>query len=471
MMIKPFLAALFVIATFPAHAALEIQSWKLDNGAKVLFVENHSIPIVDISVEFDAGARRDPDGKEGLAAMTSAMLARGLREDRDEGNQSSMTVVAPTMTEAQISDAFADTAAQRGGGAGNDRASITLRTLSSQKERDASVILTSRLLAHPSFPAPLLERDKARVIASIREDLTRPEAIAEKAFWRLAYGEHPYGENATVESVQGISREDLDRFHRTHYVANRAVVSMIGDISREQANAIAQQITRRLPKGEPLRELADVPAPTSQQERIFHPASQAHILIGAPALRRNDPDFFPLTVGNYVLGGGGFVSRLTHQVREKRGLSYSVYSFFNPMAQKGPFQIGLQTQKEQADAALEVVRETVADYLRTGPTDAELQAAKDNLIGGFALRIDNNRKILDHIAMIGFYDMPLDYLDHWTERVAQVTAGDIRAAFNRTISQDKLATVVVGVGPAVTPASVPAAAPPAASNPVAVPAQ
>jgi zinc protease len=188
-----------------------------------------------------------------------------------------------------------------------------------------------------------------------------------------------------------------------------------------------------------------VPETRGQEQRIPHPASQAHILMGVPALARGDADFFPLTVGNYVLGGGGFVSRLTHEVREKRGLAYSVYSYFNPLAQPGPFTIGLQTKKEQTAQALKVVRETLDAFLRDGPTAAEVAAAKDNLIGGFPLRIDSNRKILDNIAVIGFYRLPLDYLDTWTERVKAVSIADIRAAFRRKLDAGALATVVVGL--------------------------
>jgi zinc protease len=219
---------------------------------------------------------------------------------------------------------------------------------------------------------------------------------------------------------------------------------MIGDISRAEADAIAQQLTVRLPRGEPLPALPEVPAPQAREERIEHPASQAHILMGAPALMRGDPDYFPLTVGNYILGGGSFVSRLMREVREKRGLAYSAYSYFLPLAQPGPFQAGLQTQKGQADEALKVVRHTIGDFMRNGMTPQELKAAKDNLIGGFALRIDNNRKILDNVAAIGFYNLPLDYLDTWTANVGKVTAADIKAAFNRKLAPDRLATVIVG---------------------------
>jgi zinc protease len=250
-----------------------------------------------------------------------------------------------------------------------------------------------------------------------------------------------------VASVDAITRDDLVAFHANHYVANRAVVAMIGDASRADADKIARQLTERLPQGAPLPELPPVVIGTASEKRIPHASSQAHILIGEPALARHDPDYFPLIVGNYVLGGGGFVSRLMNEVREKRGLTYGVSSYFDPMAQPGPFQIGLQTKSDQADQALKIVRETVADYLRDGPTASELTAAKDNMIGGFALRIDSNRKILENIAAIGFYRLPLDYLDTWTKNVANVKIEQIKTAFNRKLQMDKLSTVVVGATP------------------------
>ncbi len=422
-----------------AHAALNIQHWTLSNGARVYFVENHTIPILDVNVDFDAGSRRDPAGKAGTASLTNGMLARGIRAVAlPDGSQE------PALSEAEISDALADVAAQRGGGPGVDRSGMGMRTLSSATERDQSIRLLARLLAHPSMPEAFLVRDKARTVASIRESLTKPEYIADKSFWRLAYGSHPYGTETTVETVEAITREDLLEFHRRHYVANRAVISIIGDVSREQAQVIATELTRRLPQGEPLSPLPDVAASTGAEQRIPHPASQAHILIGMPALSRGDPDFFALTVGNYILGGGGFVSRISREVREQRGLAYSSYSYFSPMAQSGPYQAGLQTRKDQTDEALKVVRETIAKFLRDGPTDAELKAAKDNLIGGFPLRIDNNRKILDNLAMIGYHQLPLDYLDTWTAQVSKVTIADIRAAFARKLAMDRMVTVIVG---------------------------
>jgi len=188
--------------------------------------------------------------------------------------------------------------------------------------------------------------------------------------------------------------------------------------------------------------------PAAETRAIGHHASQAHILIGAPGIRRDDPDYFPLFVGNYVLGGGGFVSRITDEVRQKRGLAYSAYSYFSPLMREGPFLIGMQTQRDQAGQALEVVRKTLRDFVADGPTAAELTAAKQNIVGGFPLRIDSNRKILDYLEVIGFYRLPLTYLEDFVKNVEQVTAADIRAAFQRRVHPDRMVTVVVGPGEA-----------------------
>jgi zinc protease len=438
-MFKKLIIVVLLVSSGFAQAALKIQHWVLDNGARVYFVENHTIPMLDVNLDFDAGSRRDPANKAGLASLTNGMLARGIaKATLPDGS------VEPAMSEASISDAIADVAAQRGGGVSADRGGMSIRTLSSPAEREQSVRLLARLLAHPSFPQDLFERDKARTVASVRESLTRPESIASKAFWRLNYGDHPYGAEATVESIEAATRDDLIRFHREHYVTNRAVIAMIGDITRAEADAIAKEVTRRLPQGAPLPELPAVAIPAGGEQRIAHPASQAHIVFGMPTLARSDPDFYALTIGNYILGGGGFVSRLTREVREKRGLAYSAYSYFNPMAQPGPYMAGLQTRKDQAEDALKVMRDTIGAYVRNGPTEEELRAAKDNLIGGFALRIDNNRKILDQIANIGFYGLPLDYLDTWPDIVAKISVADVRAAFQRKLVMDRMITVIVG---------------------------
>ena len=416
------------------YAALPIQHWVTENGARVFFVETHAIPVLDISVEFDAGSRRDPAGKAGLAALTNGSLDKGIvGEGRED------------VTEAQILDTFADAGALRSNMTGMDRAGYSLRVMSGHAESEPAIRMMAQLLAKPSFPEALLERDKARLVASLKEEMTRPDSIAAKAFRKDIYPAHPYGESSTPESVERITREDMMEFHKTHYVANRAVISLVGDIDVERARQIAREISSGLIVSDrDLPTLPDVTVPAGKTNVIAHPATQAHILIGMPALRRGDPDFFALTVGNYILGGGGFSSRLMDEVREKRGLSYSVYSQFQPMLQPGPFIISLQTEKKQATDAISVVNATLDDFLRKGPDATELQSARDHLVNSFAMKMDNNLKVLELIAMIGYYRLPLDYLDHWTEKVAQVTAADVKDAMNRKLNEGKMVTVIVG---------------------------
>ncbi|MFT4100197.1 MAG: pitrilysin family protein [Burkholderiaceae bacterium] len=417
-----------------ANAALPIEQWTTPSGARVLFVRAPSIPMLDVRIDFDAGSRYDPPDKAGLAALTQGMLLRG----------------AKGLDESAIDEGFADLGALVGGSAGSDRASVSLRSLSSRAELDAAVDLLGRLLAAPSFAEPVFERERERVLQAVREADLRPASIAQRAFDTMLYGAHPYGLNASVETLARIRREDMQAFFSARYGARRAVVSMIGDVDRRQAEAIAERLTRVLPAGGEPPAMPPVALPDKAAERrIAHGASQSHILIGVPAIARGDDDFFALLVGNYVLGGGSFVSRLYGEVREKRGLAYSVYSYFSPQLQLGPFTIGLQTQKAQTAVALEVVRETLARFMREGPTAAEIEAAKDNLVGGFALRIDSNAKILENLSLIGYYRLPLDYLDTWPSRIQAVTVDQVRAAFARHVPIDRLVTVVVGAGEAV----------------------
>lgn len=423
--------ALLMAAPVLAQAGVQIQHWQTSSGARVYFVESHDLPILDISVEFPAGSGADTPEKSGLASMTRHMIglgAEGLDEDR-------------------ISKAFADVGAVFGGRFESDRAGISLRTLSSERERRQALDTFTKVLQQPSFPESVLEREKARTIAALKEADTKPETIADRAFEKLLYGSHPYGLRGSgeIDTVAALKREDLVAFYGARYTRNRAVVAIMGDVSRKEAESIAESLTQGLPGGGTLPPLPEVAAPEKAQlERIPHPASQAHILVGYTGMTRNDPDYFPLWVGNYALGGGGFVSRLTEEVRQKRGLAYSVYSYFLPLEQRGPFQIGLQTKKEQAEEALRVVRETLENYIAKGITSEELKAAKDNIIGGFPLRIDSNKKIIEYLAMIGFYQLPLTYLDDFIGNVEKVTAAQIRDAFRRRIRTGDLVTVVVG---------------------------
>lgn len=433
-----------LVALLWADAAIagpNIQHWTASTGARVYLVEVHALPIIDVEVDFAAGSAYEPPAKAGLAGFTRGLLDAG----------------AGDLDEQAISDRSADLGADIGGGTGLDRASLSLRTLSSETERDGTIDLAAKLLAHPTFPQAVLDREKVRAVAALREALTQPGTIAERRFTEAVYGNHPYGHPPTVESLQQITRDDLVAFHRDHYNAASASVAIVGDVTRAQAERIATRLTADLPRGAAPAALARPAPPAARTVRVDNPSAQAHILIGQPGIKRDDPDYYPLLVGNYTLGGGGFVSRLTKEVREKRGLAYSVYSYFDPQEQLGPFEIGLQTRGGEVKEALKVVDSTVADFIAHGPTAEELQAAKDNIINGFGLRLDSNRKILGYVAMIGFHQLPLDWLDQYPEKVAKVTAEEVRDAFARRIQPEHMVTVVVGGNGAGAPAA-PAAA-------------
>lgn len=421
-------AALCCVSTL-AFSTPNIQHWQSASGAKVLFVENHDIPMLDVAVNFPAGSSFDAADKSGMAGLTHHLLDAG-----SEG-----------LSEDQIATSMADIGAILGGSFDQDRASVSLRTLSTEQVRDQALDIMARVLQKPFFPGAILEREKARVIAALKEAETKPESIADKAFQKAVYGAHPYGRVSEVGDVEKITVPDMMSFYREHYNAGKAVVAIMGDVSRAQAEAIAQQLTAQLPPSVVTTVLPDVAMkiPASEQ-RITHPATQSHIMIGAPGMSRNDPDYFALYVGNHILGGGGFVSRLMEEVREKRGLAYSVYSYFMPMKQPGAFQIGLQTKKEQADEALLLVRGILAEFIAKGPTEKELRAAKDNIVGGFPLRIDSNSKIIGYLGVIGFYDLPLTYLDEFTDKIERVTVAQVRDAFARHIDPKSMATVIVG---------------------------
>jgi zinc protease len=228
-------------------------------------------------------------------------------------------------------------------------------------------------------------------------------------------------------------------------------VSVVGALTRAQADAMVQRLLAQWPRESGCPSLPPVPEvpPLAAAQNLNLPfdSAQAHVLIGQPGYKRTDPDFFALLVGNHILGGGGFVSRLTEQVREKRGLSYSVYSGFAPGLHAGAFTVGLQTRPDQATQAVAVAQEVVQNFVRQGPTEAELQAAKSNLVGGFALRIDSNRKLLDNVANIAWNRLPLDYLSNWTRQIERVTAADIQRAMSRVLQPESMVTVVVGGQP------------------------
>lgn len=410
---------------------LGIETWQTDNGAKVLFVNAPELPMVDIQVVFAAGSARDGD-RPGLARLTSVML--------DEG--------AGALDADAIAQRFDAVGASFGASTNRDTTSVSLRSLTRIALLQPALETFALVLSEPSFDPAAFQRERQRTLVALRNLEQNPGALASRAFYRSLYGEHPYAtpELGDAESVAGFTPEDLRAFYTQHYVARNALVAIVGAVSRGEAERLAETVVGRLPAGEPAPPLPAVRTSSpraAETVSIAHPSAQTHLLVGQMGVRRGDPDYFPLLVGNHILGGSGFGSRVLTEVREARGLAYSAYSSFVPLAVEGPFVMGLQTATAQAEQAHEVLLQTLREFVAKGPSAEELADAKRHLSGGFPLRIASNSSILGYLAVIGFYDLPLDYLQQFVPNVEAVTVEDIRRAFQR-IDPDSLLTVEVG---------------------------
>lgn len=424
-------------------AAIPVQQWTQASGARVYLVESPAIAMVDVQLDFDAGSRRVSAEQAGLAGAAAALFSKGVAARGSD----------PALDENALGEAWADLGAGFGASAGSDRFSFSLRSLTEPDLLNQAVALAARQIAEPSFPDPVWQRDRQRLLAQLKESYTRPGSVASRAYGKAVYGDHPYGHEVTPASLERINVADMRAFHAVYFKPCYARVSIVGAVTRVQADAVVTGLLARLPASDctaaaALPPVAEVlPLQAARELRIPFDSAQAHVLMGQPGFKRNDPDFFAITVGNYILGGGGFVSRLTEEVREKRGLSYSVYSGFSPGRHAGAFTIGLQTRPDQAAQAIAVSRQVLARFVAEGPTAAELKAAKDYLIGGFPLLIDSNLKLLGNLSNIAWNDLPLNYLDTWTAQIGKVSADDIRAAFARKLQPEKMVTVTVGAAP------------------------
>lgn len=420
------------------QAALPIQQLDSYKGAKAYLVQTQSLPMLDIEISIDAGTRYDPASKAGLAIMTAELLDNGIRS------------AGRNLTEAQIADEIADLGADIKIGVSGERAMILVRCLSRPDIRDRAIQLARLILSSPTYDSVIVNREKQRISAGLLEAETKPDFVLDRRFRKAVYGDYPLGNAVTVKSIAGLSVSDLKQFHQQFYRSDRVIVSMVGDVSKSEAQEIMQTLVKDLPQTgssiPPLPELARSPVENLSEREITIPfdSQQAHIAMGMTAIARNNPDYFPLIVGNYALGGGGFVSRLMNEVREKRGLAYSVFSYFAPGQETGIFQAGLQTKNDQATMALDVMTETISQFIAKGPTQSELDAAKANLINGFPLRIDNNRKLLDNVSSIAWNGLPLNTLDTWTEQVNAVTREQVEIAFQKYLAMDRMKIVVLG---------------------------
>ena len=426
----PLLLAL--VLPLSVQAAVNIQRWTTPQGVQVLLAERHENPIIDMAVSFrGAGNASDPDGKSETAAFTAALLPGGTKE----------------MDEETFNAQTNGLAVEIGSSADNETATATLRSLSRPDTLKKAVSLFNGALARPRFDEAVFRRNQTQAATVLQQQETKPDFTAARTLVRLSYPDHPYGKGAytTVQSINSITLDDIRAFYRTRYGKNNAVVAIVGDIDRKGADRLVQDALSGLP--DRAAASADVPPVKkhpAQRRDIPFAGEQAQIMLGMPLITRNDPDYYALVAGNYVLGGGGFDSRLMEVLRNQRGDTYGVYSNLTPERQAGMFTIAYSSRKPAARASLAAAQEVIRQFIAEGPTEEEMSQAKANITGSFPLRFDSNAKLLGYLNLIGVYNLPDDYLEAYPKAVAKLTAADVKAAWQKRVRPEDLNIVVVG---------------------------
>ena len=430
--IVPVILLLMSLFAGNAVASPDIQVWTAEKGARVYFVQNMMLPMVDVRIVFDAAGARDGD-KPGLAVLTNGLLAEG----------------AAGKDAQQLAESFESVGAQLDNDSLRDMAYLGVRTLTEEQYMRAAINTLTDVLTRPDFPEDAFNRELARMKVALKASKQSPSDIASKAFYKAVYGDHPYASptDGTEESLEQITLDDIKAFYNSHYVANNAVIAIVGAVDRSKAEEIADTLLENLPSGEKPDPLPVVQADISPKTiKIDFPSRQSHIYVGQPGMKRTDEDYFKLYVANHPFGGSGFASRLVQVVREDHALAYSVHSYFSPMRELGPFTMGLQTKAEQTDEALSIIRSELKNYIKEGPDNDEFEASVSNITGSFPLNFDSNSKLLGYLALIGFYDLPLDYLDTYVDKIRDIDLDDVREVLQRRLQPDSMVTVIVGNG-------------------------
>ncbi|VAW66612.1 FIG015287: Zinc protease [hydrothermal vent metagenome] len=429
-----FILSLWVLSSAHVSASPEIQHWKTSNGAKVYFVPSNDIPMVDVRIVFDAGSARDKTAEGGLAG--TALMTNGLLSEGAGGDDAQA-----------LAEKFEAVGAQFGNGSLKDMAWLNMRSLREDQYLKPALSNLKNILTRPDFPSVAFKRELERLKIAVKSSKQSPGAIASKRFFKELYGEHPYAQpsEGTEQSLKKLKLKHLKAFYKRYYTAKNAVISIVGQLSTSQAEKMAEDLLVGLPSGEHAPALPKVkPLAKAKTIHIDFPSRQSTVLMGQVGMARGDKDYFALYLANHAFGGSGFGSRLMEEVREKRGLAYSTYSYFSLMRASGPFQIGLKTRNDQLDEAIKIIHDELNKYITYGPDKDEIQDSLKNITGGFPLRIDSNKKIVEYLSVIGFYDLPLDYLNTFVSNVNQQDKAKIDAALKRRMHPEKMLTVIVG---------------------------
>lgn len=435
----------------PERRTLDIQQWHTTSGSQVLFVQAPELPMFDIRLTFAAGSSQD--GKQyGLASLANALLDQGTANK----------------TADEIALGFENLGARFGGGSYRDMGIVSLRSLSDPALSEPALQLFTELLAEPAFRQTDIERLKNQFRASFEHQRKDPGTLANRALFADLYGQHPYAHPSAGDalSISGISRQQLRNFHQRFYTAGNVQIALVGDLDRARAEQIAERISSALPQGNAAAKVDAATSSGASQRHIDFDSSQTHILLAQQALERGHPDYPALYLANQILGGSGFGSRLMEEVREKRGLTYGIYSMLSPMQTRGPFMISVQTRAELSQATLEFVQQLLREFIEQGPTAEELAASKREILGSFPLSAASNSGIVGQLGAIGFYGLPLSWQDDFIREIEQLTLEQVHAAVQRHLDADALTIITLGpeveqlpLPPAVERNDVPAGVP------------
>ena len=429
-----FSACIFAITIGLSQTAtatvFKTEKWITKNGVRVVFYPAMEVPMLDVSIAFAAGSAYD-ENQYGLSALTSSMM--------NQGNAG--------LNATAIAESLADVGAQYKVEINRDMVVFSLRTLVSQEAMNKAGNTFTQIINHPDFPDAAFSREKKQQLMSIEQTQESPEDVAQLRFFQALYQQHPYAHpvRGTTETVNAISKSQVIEFNKRYYVAKNAILVMVGAINSQAAHQLADQLTQELPEGQAAPPIPKATQLTKAETiNIPFPSSQTVIRLGQVGIDHHNPNYFPLTVGNYILGGGALVSRLAVEVREKRGLTYGIESQFAPMSGYGPFLISLSTKNKQTHETLDVIQSVLQAYIDKGPTDEEMNAAKQYLTGSFPLSLSGNRSIASLLLRMNFYHLPEDFLDTYTARVNEITSEQVKQAFKQQVNPDKLLLVTVG---------------------------
>ena len=421
-------ALILVLYAGPAQAT-KIERVVSPSGIEAWLVEDHLNPIISLRLAFRGGGALDPRGKEGLANMVSTLLDEGA------GDLDSKTF-QQTLTDKSITLRF---------DAARDSFGARVQTLT--EFRDLAFDLLRQAMTMPRFDAEPVERLRAQILAKLRHESEDADAVAGKALMAALYPDHPYGRptDGTLESVAAIQVADLRRFVKERLARDTLYIGVVGDITAEQLAPLLDQTFGPLPaKAAPWQVPLTEPRTDGRLVVIDKPLKQSNILFADKGIMRKDPDFYAAYVMNHILGGGGFTSRLYREVREKRGLAYSVYSHLHPMDRSAAYLGGAGTANARVSETLKVLRDEWAKLAKDGVTEAELTAAKQFLTGSFPLRFTATERIASMLVGMQMEDLGMDYLDKRNGYIEAVTLDDIRRVARKLLHPDDLTIVVVG---------------------------